>query len=42
MASNFHGLKVSHFFVNYPWVTKILFTKISSQSAWLVDEAIMC
>ena len=24
--------------MNYSWITKILFTKISSQNAWLVDE----
>ena len=25
-------------FLNYSWITKILFTKICSRNAWLVDE----
>ena len=26
--------------MNYSWITKILFTKYSSQNAWLVDEVV--
>ena len=30
--------------MNYSWITKIkfLFTKISSQNAWLVNEEVVC
>lgn len=40
IASNFHGLNFFIIFVNYPWITKIIFTKISPQNAWLINEEV--